>query len=1148
MVSFRESFKSRFKRQKISATPESTSPALALALRPAASPSSALENLVAQEVTTSDTNPVVETDPPPGSTSSSLWDRAYDALCEEQPDLIARYQACLQQYLKDVNVDHDCNPSLESAAAAIASTDPLTRRSALSAISDVGLERAKTRGTYTLFGKSFNARDQMADISSSFRWIQTLVGEALKASPEASIAFAGVGIIVPLLASPQIAEEANQEGFIYVTSRMKYYIALEAAVKEALDSHSQNMTSLMMEVQGQALELYKDIIDFQIRSVLRFFESWVKTAGRDVLRPQEWQDKKARIQALEETLYKDLQTSLQLASFRALESCRDQASRIQTELSRICTIASDQLHTLRNTEHTVGNIHRKQLSDDQRKCLQTFALTQGGDEKSYEWYKGRVDSRAEGTCQWFLTHDSYTSWLASTSGPLLVTADPGCGKSVLAKALVDRDLPRDATIAYFFFKDQSQDCVSQALCALLHQLLSSPKGSGLVHYAMKPWESYGPSLASNTDQLFTILGHVLNDQDLGPIIIVIDALDECKPDEVSCFIDFWAALLLRQHQSSASQRCIMTSRPYYQVTMEFRELLEAFPQLHIPGEKESDALQSEINCVIKARSQSLASDLGWPLEMEQYLRAKLLAVPNRTYLWVYLVFDFMRQRSTKIRKTIDGLDGILSVLPRGVNEAYERILVRVEAEDVGFVRKALSMVLVAFKPLTVTEMNEALHSKSRYSSYDAFRSQLEEDDDFEQRLRACCGLLLSVHHGKVYFLHQTVREFLLASSGKMPDNSSGTWHGTFVLEDACLVMTECCTAYLSLLSLEDSLAPEVKELGWETPQTLKIQYKYLEHARNYWSEYFKRAQRAQHISKFIDELGFNAGYSGAYGQALLLAPGRLFNGGAAASTREQLLVSITHSHHQVSKRLILQGADVNAVSRRGDPPLCVAARGVGFDVDGHMEILGLLLDSGAALEATDSGGYTAFLRAAEWGRLSTMQLLKQRGADVHRAVDAGNTALHLVGRSEGSKKIEYLAKLGLPLDVRNKAGLTPLHKYIYKRLDFCDHEELEPLAAYLRCGADPNSATATGATALHLMVEEGDYELDGFEAAVHMLLKAGADPTLKDHKGKTPWERFEETVKWDIEFQRNIARNPEKNVEDLEALAARIGAILRPSE
>lgn len=97
---------------------------------------------------------------------------------------------------------------------------------------------------------------------------------------------------------------------------------------------------------------------------------------------------------------------------------------------------------------------KQKLSDKQKECLQLFRLTESTKNVTYEWYKDRVEDRVEGTCMWFLEHDYFQEWLKQESGPLLVSADPGCGKSVLAKYLIDHALPRSATICYFFFKDQ----------------------------------------------------------------------------------------------------------------------------------------------------------------------------------------------------------------------------------------------------------------------------------------------------------------------------------------------------------------------------------------------------------------------------------------------------------------------------------------------------------------------------------------------------------------------------------------------------------------------------------------------------------------------------------------------------------------------
>lgn len=135
-------------------------------------------------------------------------------------------------------------------------------------------------------------------------------------------------------------------------------------------------------------------------------------------------------------------------------------------------LATEQLATARWKLRLQEDAGRRKLVQEQEKCIQLFYLTNNDRDATYDWYKARVEARVGGTCEWFLNHENFQRWLEEESGPLLVSADPGCGKSVLAKYLVDHRLPRSASIGYFFFKEQDQNTVRQALCTLLHQLFS----------------------------------------------------------------------------------------------------------------------------------------------------------------------------------------------------------------------------------------------------------------------------------------------------------------------------------------------------------------------------------------------------------------------------------------------------------------------------------------------------------------------------------------------------------------------------------------------------------------------------------------------------------------------------------------------------
>jgi len=210
---------------------------------------------------------------------------------------------------------------------------------------------------------------------------------------------------------------------------------------------------------------------------------------------------------------------------------------------------------------------RQKLSDKQNECLQLFRLTKETEDVTYEWYKDRIEDRVENTCMWFLQYDHFQEWSKQESGPLLVSADPGCGKSVLAKHLIDYALPRSVTICYFFFKDQDQNTVRQALCALLHQLFSQKPF--LIQHAMKRFEKDGLGLINSLNSLWTILGDAVRDPQAGSIIIVLDALDECAELEFENLIWNIESQMRSGQLGHSKLKYLLTSRPYEQIVSKF---------------------------------------------------------------------------------------------------------------------------------------------------------------------------------------------------------------------------------------------------------------------------------------------------------------------------------------------------------------------------------------------------------------------------------------------------------------------------------------------------------------------------------------------------------------------------------------------------
>ncbi len=149
--------------------------------------------------------------------------------------------------------------------------------------------------------------------------------------------------------------------------------------------------------------------------------------------------------------------------------------------------------------------------------------------------------------------------------------------------------------------------------------------------------------------------------------------------------------------------------------------------------------------------------------------------------------------------------------------------------------------------------------------------------------------------------------------------------------------------------------------------------------------------------------------------------------------------------------LLRHGADANHANLLGEPPLHQAIR------NQEPDLVGLLLDAGARLEARDASGWTALELAVSYADVGVVQALLDKGANVRRA---------------------------------NPTGFTPVMFAVAR-------DDLAILEAVLARGAEVNHANQAGVTALMLAAAAGR------EAVAKRLLAAGADPSARNREGKT---------------------------------------------
>lgn len=145
------------------------------------------------------------------------------------------------------------------------------------------------------------------------------------------------------------------------------------------------------------------------------------------------------------------------------------------------------------------------------------------------------------------------------------------------------------------------------------------------------------------------------------------------------------------------------------------------------------------------------------------------------------------------------------------------------------------------------------------------------------------------------------------------------------------------------------------------------------------------------------------------------------------------------------------------------------------------EVLGILRENGADLDAADRQGVTPLQLAAGKGDAGVVKYLLSQAPDPDRADEEGITALHHAAAEGSAEVLEALLTPGRDTELRDKHGSTPLWlAALWNNRD--------AVTRLLEAGANIDAANNEGETALQHAVKGNKFSLAGF------LVSQGAAP------------------------------------------------------
>ncbi|KAF4629121.1 hypothetical protein G7Y89_g9028 [Cudoniella acicularis] len=628
------------------------------------------------------------------------------------------------------------------------------------------------------------------------------------------------------------------------------------------------------------------------------------------------------------------------------------------------------------------------LTDGQAKLLERFRTT------NYEIDQNVYPDRVPGTCSWVLNSSTYREWVQGNSPSVLwITADPGCGKSVLARSLTEHELRNDDrnVISFFSFKElpshtQANSQSLACLSAILHQLFTQKQF--LLKYAITAVEARFDQPLSFAN-LWNLLLDIANDPETGEITCVLDALDQC--DKVGQWQLIQALDNLCKgnlnNRDASTLKFLVTSRPNFSSEASIRRILSEMPAVHLANEKVRVMMNCEIDDLVESRVGDLGLEFNLDLAIQSALIQKLLSVQNRSHLWLSLVFTVI-YKSLTVDSSLG--NSFVESIPETVNDSYEAIMNTIPSKESSRAEKLFRIIIAAERPLTLQELNIALNIGRNCVCYEDL--DIQPENIFHAELQSLSAGLIIVKNSRVYFVHETAKYFLMApeSGDEAVDRTnlaSQSWRKSILPPQSHHTLAKACIYYLLFDVFMDI---KIRDDGkYHNLDELYESHNLLEYATKYFVVHLRFAQRSNdtNLSKLALPL---------------------------CDTRSSCFRLWYDSRQTI--------ADFCDRSRL--PTDLMIASYVGLE-----SIVKLKVQNGAGVNKMDTGGYTALMYAIKRNSVGAARILIENGADINHRVE--HTFLHPTPLLSAIQKKSYeMAELlinnGADINATNFRNQTPL--------------------------------------------------------------------------------------------------------------------------
>ncbi|EHK48808.1 hypothetical protein TRIATDRAFT_10225, partial [Trichoderma atroviride IMI 206040] len=629
-----------------------------------------------------------------------IWNEAYDSLKLDEPKLVQAYEKILSLHLRGDSV---VSMDQVSEKNVIQEENVSIRRAQMCQLIDNGLNKTMQEA---------NVKGNIGTAMQVANATKKLIGDTIKDIPQAVLPWAIVCVSLEMLTNPISQTEANHKAIKYIGDTIKWYWehATRLFGKDQAENH---MEGFQRELQSAFIDFYKKLLKFQLQSICDYYRHRGVVFLRDLVKLDDWDGSLRSIRENDESLRNKVNGFL--------------GYKIESHLEDLTLQAKGQ------------NKHQRTQEDQQ--CLRDLFITDPRDDKTrIEETKGGL---FEDSYRWILENPTYQEWHKGDQNRLLwLSGDPGKGKTMLLCGIIQELMQQPDTPLVTFFFCQATILSNNDYVSVLRGLiwLLADQQPFLISYIRKPYDNTGKALFDGANawyKLSQIFNNMLCDNNLPPVYIIIDALDECTTGRTECLH------LIQKLSTLPKVKLLVSSRNWPEIGGKL------INEMNLSLEVNAGLVKTAVELYISYKASQL-SILRDELQLKEEVCYRMRSKANGTFLWVAMVF-----KSLGCMGYFDDTSKIIEMLdemPEDLTQLYATMLERISllrGESPKLCRTALAIATLVNRPLHLDEL----------STLAGFHDRLKKTSRVEELIKSC-GAFLTVQENKIYFIHQSAKEYL----------------------------------------------------------------------------------------------------------------------------------------------------------------------------------------------------------------------------------------------------------------------------------------------------------------------------------------------------------------------------------------------------